>query len=100
MKVRTPKATSIAASIAMGTLVACGSVGSPVPPETVGVTPTIERQKKTEALEQKQRVKPPLLNRPNRNRTRCYRGRMSTFPHCSRWEFGNVEIATNWTSAA
>jgi hypothetical protein len=39
----------------MGTLVACGAVGSPVPPESVGVTPTIERQKKFEALEEKQR---------------------------------------------
>jgi hypothetical protein len=39
----------------MGMLVACGSVGAPVPPESVGVNPTIERQKKLEALEEKQR---------------------------------------------
>ena len=39
----------------MGMLVACGAVGSPVPPENVGVNPTIERQKKLEALEEKQR---------------------------------------------
>lgn len=39
----------------MGMLVACGVVGSPVPPESVGVNPTIERQKKLEALEEKQR---------------------------------------------
>ena len=39
----------------MGMLVACGAVGLPVPPESVGVTPTIERQKKLEALEEKQR---------------------------------------------
>ena len=39
----------------MGMLVACGTVGSPVPPENVGVNPTIERQKKLEALEEKQR---------------------------------------------
>jgi hypothetical protein len=38
----------------MGMLVACGVVGSPVPPESVGVNPTIERQKKLEALEKKQ----------------------------------------------
>jgi hypothetical protein len=38
----------------MGMLAACGAVGSPVPPESVGVTPTIERQKKLEALEEKQ----------------------------------------------
>jgi hypothetical protein len=28
---------------------ACGTVGSPIPPEDVGVTPTIERQKKFDA---------------------------------------------------
>jgi hypothetical protein len=39
----------------MGMLVACGTVGSPVPPENVGVNPTIERQKKLEALDEKQR---------------------------------------------
>jgi hypothetical protein len=39
----------------MGMLVACGVVGPPVPPESVGVNPTIERQKKLEALEEKQR---------------------------------------------
>lgn len=55
MKMRTPSATAILAGVVMGTLVACGTVGSPVPPETVGVTPTIERQKKIEALEGKQR---------------------------------------------
>jgi len=55
MKVRTPSATSIVAGVTMGMLVACGAVGSPVPPESVGVTPTIERQKKLEALEEKQR---------------------------------------------
>jgi hypothetical protein len=37
-------------------LVACGAVGPPVPPESVGVNPTIERQKKLEALEEKQRA--------------------------------------------
>ena len=55
MKVRTPSATSIVAGVTMGMLVACGVVGSPVPPESVGVNPTIERQKKVEALEEKQR---------------------------------------------
>ena len=55
MKVRTPSVTSIVAGVTMGMLVACGVVGSPVPPETVGVNPTIERQKKVEALEEKQR---------------------------------------------
>ena len=39
----------------MGMLVACGAVGPPIPPENVGVSPTIERQKKLEALEEKQR---------------------------------------------
>jgi len=56
MKVRTPNATSIIiAGVTMGALVACGVVGSPIPPESVGVTPTIERQKKLEELEEKQR---------------------------------------------
>lgn len=55
MKVQTPKATSIVVGVTMGTLVACGAVGSPISPEDVGVTPTIERQKKLEALKEKQR---------------------------------------------
>jgi hypothetical protein len=48
-------ATAIVAGVTMAMLVACGVVGSPVPPESVGVNPTIERQKKLEALEEKQR---------------------------------------------
>jgi hypothetical protein len=52
---RTPSATSIVAGATMSMLVACGVVGAPVPPESVGVNPTIERQKKLEALEEKQR---------------------------------------------
>ncbi|TLY25812.1 MAG: hypothetical protein E6K66_03300 [Nitrospirae bacterium] len=55
MKMRTPSATSIVAGVTMGMLVACGVVGSPVAPESVGVNPTIERQKKLEAFEEKQR---------------------------------------------
>jgi hypothetical protein len=55
MKIRTPKAMSVVAGVIMGAMVACGTVGAPVPPETVGVTPTIERQKKLEALDEKQR---------------------------------------------
>jgi hypothetical protein len=55
MKVWMPNATSIVAGVMMGTLVACGSVGAPIPPEMVGVNQTIERQKKLEALEEKQR---------------------------------------------
>jgi len=50
-----PGAMSIMAGVATGMLVACGIVGSPVPPESVGVNPTIERQKMLEALEEKQR---------------------------------------------
>jgi hypothetical protein len=46
---------AIVVGVTMGMLVACGSVGSPVPPESVGVNPTIERQKKLETLEEKQR---------------------------------------------
>jgi hypothetical protein len=55
VKVRTQSATAIVAGVTMGMLVACGVVGSPVPPESVGVNPTIERQKMLEALEEKQR---------------------------------------------
>ena len=55
MKVRTPSAMFIVAGMTMGMLVACGSVGSPIPPESVGVNATIERQKKLELLEEKQR---------------------------------------------
>ena len=55
MKIRAPKAMSVVAGVIMGAMVACGTVGAPVPPETVGVTPTIERQKKLEALDEKQR---------------------------------------------
>ncbi|HMS83021.1 MAG TPA: hypothetical protein PKD12_05185 [Nitrospira sp.] len=37
--------------ISTSLLVACGVVGSPVPPEYVGVAPTIEKQKKQHALQ-------------------------------------------------
>jgi hypothetical protein len=47
--------TSVLAGVITGLLVGCGTVGPPVPPEYVGVNPTIERQKKLEALEEKQR---------------------------------------------
>ena len=55
MKVRRPNATFIVVGMTMGTLVACGTVGSPIPPESVGVNASIERQKKLELLEEKQR---------------------------------------------
>ena len=55
MKVRTSNVTSILVGVTMGMLAACGVVGAPVPPESIGVTPTIERQKKLEALDEKQR---------------------------------------------
>lgn len=35
-----------------GLLVACGVVGPPIPPEDVGVTPTITRQKQQHAREE------------------------------------------------
>ena len=56
MKVLLPNATAIVLGVTMGALVACGAVGAPVPPESVGVTPTIDRQKKLEMLEEKQRA--------------------------------------------
>ena len=59
MKVRRPNVTSTVTSIVVvvviGTLAACGAVGAPIPPESVGVTPIIERQKMLEALQEKQR---------------------------------------------
>jgi hypothetical protein len=47
-------ATCIVAGLTMGGLMGCGAVGAPIPPENVGVNLTIERQKKLEALEEKQ----------------------------------------------
>ena len=45
--------------VALGTLAllaaACGVVGPPIPPERVGIGPTIERQKQLEASEAKMR---------------------------------------------
>ena len=55
MKVRMPNAMAVVAVVILGTLVACGAVGAPIAPENVGVTPTIERQKQLEALDEKQR---------------------------------------------
>ena len=52
MTVRRPHATFIVVGVTMGMLMACGTVGSPNPPENVGVAPTIERQKRLEALEE------------------------------------------------
>jgi hypothetical protein len=41
----------LAIVLAAGALVSCGVIGAPVPPEDVGVTRTIEEQKKREALD-------------------------------------------------
>ena len=43
----------IVVGMTMGMLVACGTVGSPIAPERVGVTPIIEQQKKLEAEKQR-----------------------------------------------
>jgi len=48
-------ATSIVVGVMTGLLVACGTVGPPVPPENVGVNATIQLQKNRELLELKQR---------------------------------------------
>jgi hypothetical protein len=48
-------ARSIAVGVMIGVLAACGAVGPPVPPESVGVNLTIERQKALEAIEEKRR---------------------------------------------
>jgi len=55
MKACVQTVTSGLVGVIMGLLVGCGVVGPPVPPESVGVNPTIEQQKKLEALEEKQR---------------------------------------------
>lgn len=55
MNMRMLRATSIVTGLTMGVLMGCGTVGAPVPPESVGVNPTIERQKQLETLEGKQR---------------------------------------------
>lgn len=55
MKVPMQSVTSALVGVIAGLLVGCGTVGSPVSPESVGVNPTIERQKRLEALEEKQR---------------------------------------------
>ncbi|GBL39512.1 MAG: hypothetical protein SCG73_03960 [Nitrospiraceae bacterium] len=51
MRIRWPSATSIVAVLVMGLVVACGTVGLPVPPENVGVNLTIKEQKRLEKLE-------------------------------------------------
>ncbi|MBS0151588.1 MAG: hypothetical protein JSR31_11655 [Nitrospira sp.] len=42
---------ALAILISTGQLIACGVVGSPVPPDYVGVAPTVEKQKKQHALQ-------------------------------------------------
>lgn len=42
-----------------GLLVACGVVGPPIPPEDVGVTPTITRQKQQHAREEQKQEPAP-----------------------------------------
>jgi hypothetical protein len=52
---RTAGAASIMAGTVMGLLTGCGAVGSPIPPENVGVNATIERQKKLESIAETRR---------------------------------------------
>jgi predicted small lipoprotein YifL len=47
---------------AIWSLAACGTVGSPIPPEDVGVGPTIEQQKRLDAEAAKREAEPqPVL---------------------------------------
>jgi len=55
VKVGATRATPIMAGMMMVLLVGCGAVGSPIPPENVGVNATIQRQKTLESLEEKRR---------------------------------------------
>ncbi|HKP01077.1 MAG TPA: hypothetical protein VJU02_05555 [Nitrospiraceae bacterium] len=61
MKVRTTNPTPIMAGVLLLMSVGCGAVGSPIPPERVGVNATIERQKTLESLEEKRRKDAALL---------------------------------------
>jgi len=61
VKVRTTNPTPIVAGILLVMSVGCGAVGSPIPPEMVGVNATIERQKALESLEEKRRKDAALL---------------------------------------
>ncbi|HKY72386.1 MAG TPA: hypothetical protein VJL88_10750 [Nitrospira sp.] len=45
----------IVVTLAIVSSVACGTIGSPIPPEDVGITPTIERQKRIDAMEAEKR---------------------------------------------
>ena len=45
-------------ALAVVTSVACGTIGSPIPPEDVGIAPTIERQKRIDAMEAEKREAP------------------------------------------
>lgn len=50
---------AVVLSAIIGSLTACGVVGSPIPPEDAGVTPTIAQQKlQQEREEQKKEVAP------------------------------------------
>jgi hypothetical protein len=42
-------------ALAVSSSVACGTIGSPIPPEDVGIAPTIERQKRIDAMETQKR---------------------------------------------
>jgi hypothetical protein len=53
--------TPIMAGVLLVMSVGCGAVGSPIPPERVGVNATIERQKALESLEEKRRKDAALL---------------------------------------
>ena len=55
MNMQMLSATSIVVGVSMGVLMGCGAMGAPIPPENVGVNLTIERQKKLELIEEKQR---------------------------------------------
>jgi hypothetical protein len=61
VKERTTNPTPITAGVLLIMSVGCGAVGSPIPPETVGVNATIERQKALESLEEKRRKDAALL---------------------------------------
>ena len=79
-------------------LVACGAVGSPVPPENVGVNPTIERQKKLEALDEKQREAAAAAESTEPQPDPMLQGQDIDLPRYNRWEPGSGEAAICWIS--
>lgn len=51
--------------ISIGVLVSCGVVGTPLPPDYIGVAPTVEKQKRQHALEAERDAMDPAVADPS-----------------------------------